>query len=232
MPALRDQRQRAREVGLDQALPGLPRLALVEEDGGAWPVLAELVGGVGEHVGIALVEHEAVAREPDRIGHQRCPRARPEPGPRQLQPGNRARDPDREIAAAAAFRHRIAVGVLVHGRGGRAGRGLAEIDERGAPVVEADGHEPAAAEIAGLGEGDRERIADRDRGIDGIAAALQHIDPGLRREPVGADDHAVLRPDRSPRGGLTRRRPGQRQRGRAGQDQAQSLADHHYPREM
>ena len=42
-------------------------------------------------------------------------------------------------------------------------------------------HEAAAAQIAGLRIGDREREADRDGGIDRIAALLQHRDADPRR---------------------------------------------------
>ena len=75
-----------------------------------------------------------------------------------------------EIARAAEIVDRPAGVVEIH-RGGRGtGCGLAEIDEGVAPVLEVDGHKPAAADIAAAGVDDGERKADCDRGIDRIAA--------------------------------------------------------------
>ena len=214
---------------MDQPLTRLPRLAAVEENRRGGRVLAEFVGRVGKHVGIALVEHEAVARQPDRAGHERGAGASPEPGAGELESRDRARHPDREIAAPAARRDRVAAGIEVHGGRRRGGRGLAEIDEGGASVMEADGHEPAAAKIAGFGEGDRQRIADGNGGIDRIAAGLEHVDPGLGRQPVGADDHAMLGSDRRRRRGVRGRRPRHRQGAHHCREEAQPLANHPIP---
>ena len=148
---------------------------------------------------------------------------------RELKSRDRARHPDREIAAAAARRDRIAVRIEVHGGRRRGGRGLAEIDEGGAPVMEANGHEPAAAKIAGLGKGDRQRIADGNGGIDRIAAGLEHVDPGLGRQPVGADDHAMLGSNRRRRRGIRGRRPRHRQGAHHCREEAQPLANHPIP---
>ena len=52
-------------------------------------------------------------------------------------------------------------------------------------------HEAAAADVAGARIGDRERKTDRDRGIDRIAAALEHVDADARRARLLRDDHAV-----------------------------------------
>ena len=57
-------------------------------------------------------------------------------------------------------------------------------------------HEPAAAEIAGLRQRHREREADRDRRIDGVAAALQNVEADVRRKRLLARDNAMLGIDR------------------------------------
>ena len=94
----------------------------------------------------------------------------------------------------------VAVAVEVHvGRRGERG-GLAEIDERLAAVGELDGHEAAAADVAGRGEHHAERVADGDRRVDGVAALLQDVDADLGREVLARDHHAVARADRQRRG--------------------------------
>ena len=57
-------------------------------------------------------------------------------------------------------------------------------------------HEAAAAEIAGARIGDRHRKADRDRGIDRIAAARQHVGADAGRAAFLRDHHAVSGGDR------------------------------------
>ena len=56
-----------------------------------------------------------------------------------------------------------------------------------------DQHEAAAADIAGARQGHREREADRHRGVDRIAAALQDFEPDGGGDRLLADDHAVRR---------------------------------------
>ena len=77
---------------------------------------------------------------------------------------------------------------------------LAEVDEGLAAVGELQRHEAAAAEIAGRGIDDGERVAHGDRGIDGVAAAAQDVDADFGREVLRGDDHAVLGGDRRHRG--------------------------------
>ena len=96
----------------------------------------------------------------------------------------------------------VAGGVEVHvgGRGER--RLLAEIEEGLPAVGELQRHEAAAAEVARRRIDDRQRIADGDRRVDGVAAAAQHVDADLGREVLRRHDHAVLGRDRRHRGGL------------------------------
>ena len=76
----------------------------------------------------------------------------------------------------------LAVGVEEHVLGRRRRRGLAIVDgDRRSSVGAMDEHEAAAAEIAGARQGDGEREADRDRRVDRVAAALQDVEPDVRR---------------------------------------------------
>ncbi len=56
-----------------------------------------------------------------------------------------------------------------------------------------DHHEAAAAEIAGFRIGHGQREADRYRGVDRIAAALEDVDADARRAPLLRHHHAVAR---------------------------------------
>ena len=86
-------------------------------------------------------------------------------------------------------------------RGSRgSGRRLAKIDKGVAPILEVDGHEPAAADIAAARVDDSERIADRDRRVDRIAALGKDPRADLGGVVLGRDHHAVLGLDRRRRG--------------------------------
>ena len=71
-----------------------------------------------------------------------------------------------------------------------------------------DHHEAAAAEIAGARIGDRERKADRDRGIDRVAAAVEDLDADAGGAFLLRHHHAVAGEDRRRRanGGRARDR--------------------------
>ena len=60
---------------------------------------------------------------------------------------------------------------------------------------------PPPPRLPAAGIDDRQRIADRDRGVDGVAAPLQDVDADLGRQVLGGDHHAVLGRDRRHRGG-------------------------------
>ena len=61
---------------------------------------------------------------------------------------------------------------------------------------EMDHHEAAAADIAGARIGHRHREADRDRGIDRVAAALEDVGADARRARLLRHHHAVAGGDR------------------------------------
>ena len=60
-------------------------------------------------------------------------------------------------------------------------------------VSQAQHHEPASAQIAGVGVDDRQREAGGDRGIHRVSSRLQHLQPGITGEVMNADHHGVLR---------------------------------------
>ena len=53
-------------------------------------------------------------------------------------------------------------------------------------------HEPAAADIAGAGQGDSQRKADGDGGIDSIAAPFENVQADLAGGGLLRDHHTVL----------------------------------------
>ena len=61
---------------------------------------------------------------------------------------------------------------------------------------EVDHHEAAAADVAGARIGHRHGEADCDRGIDRVAAALQHVGADARGARLLRHHHAVLGGDR------------------------------------
>ena len=69
-----------------------------------------------------------------------------------------------------------------------------------------DHHEAAAADIAGARIGHGHRKANRDRGIDRIAATLEHIRADMRRDLLLRHHHAVLGDNRVRRIGIADRR--------------------------
>ena len=64
-------------------------------------------------------------------------------------------------------------------------------------------HEAATTEIAGGRIDDGQGITDGHSGIDGIAAALQHIDTDLGRQMLRGHHHAVLGRDGCDRRSVT-----------------------------
>ncbi len=82
-----------------------------------------------------------------------------------------------------------------HARCGGKGRFFAEVEEGGAAVGQAEGHEAAAAEIAGGGVDDGEGVADGDGGVDGVAALGEHVEAGFGGERLGGDHHGVAAGD-------------------------------------
>jgi hypothetical protein len=121
-----------------------------------------------------------------------------------------------EVAVGAQALDDVAVLVEVHvGRGGQR-RLLAEVEEGLAAVGQLHGHEAAAAEVARGGVHHRQRIAHGHGRIDGVAAALEHVDADLAGQVLRAHDHAVLGRDRRLRRGVGRAGGRQREHRRHG----------------
>src|SRR5690606_17827033 len=99
-------------------------------------------------------------------------------------------------------------------RGRRGGRGLAKIDRGRPPVGHAHDHEATAAEVAGGRVRDRERERDGDRGVDGVATALEDADAGARGVGLDARDGARLAHDAASGREADRRIGGRGDRGR------------------
>jgi hypothetical protein len=189
-----------RQIGLHKPVAGVPRVRGGRIDRGRRRVLAQFVARFVEHFGIAAIEHEAIARERDRGGEQGGARTAAPMFARIFHPRDTAGNPRRQPAARRfAGNHRARL-VEIHVRARCARRGFAKIDEMRGAIGQPHAHEPAAAQISRLGKGDRERIADRDRRIDRIAALAQDREPRLGRQPVRADYHGMIGRDRLGRG--------------------------------
>ncbi len=94
------------------------------------------------------------------------------------------------------IRNDLAVLVQVHvGRRGQ--RCLfAEVEESLAPIGQLNGHETTATEVAGRRVDHRQRISNRYRSIDSVAASLEHIDTHVGSQVLSRNDHAVFGSDR------------------------------------
>ena len=89
------------------------------------------------------------------------------------------------------------IGVEKHRRRRGGWRRLAVVDHDILIVLrEMDHHEAAAAEVSGAWIGDGKREADRDRGVDRIAAAVEHLDADAGSAAFLRHHHAVVRGDR------------------------------------
>ena len=186
-----DQRQRPGKVGLHEPVALGERPPLRLEDVGGGGIACEL-GRLERHdTGIALTQNEAVARQPDRGRHQRRARQCAVAYAGSLQSQHRTRHADRLPAIGRPAGHHVPGLVLEHGGGRCARRLLAEVEEGRAVIGEMKRHEPPATDIAGLWIDDRERIPDRNRGIDGVAAIAQNLDADIGGKMLSADDHAA-----------------------------------------
>ena len=212
---LADLAQRLGEVILHQLLAHLVRLAVVEEDGGRRGVLLEILGRGEQHVDVALVEREAVLGQLDRRRDQFRALHGAVLLPGVFHARNGAGHADGEVPLGGQALDDVAVLVEVHVGGGALGRRLAEIEEGLAAVGKLDGHEAAAAEIAGRRIDHGERIADRHRRVDRVAAALEHIHAHHRGQVLGGNHHPVFGGDR---------RHGRRAAGREGRDADRRIA--------
>ena len=114
-----------------------------------------------------------------------------------MQAADRARHARRTSGKSRCDRIGIAVGIQEHIAACARRRHLAIVDRDGAFFPgEVDEHEPAAAEISGARQRDRQCQTDRDCRIDGIATVRQNLGADSRCNPFLGNDHAVGISDR------------------------------------
>ena len=159
-------------------------------------VPAEPVRSRIENVGVGAAQREAVARQCNRRRDQRGAWQPAVFATGMVEPHHRARHCGSKVAVTAEIVDLVAFRAEVHRGGRRHGGGLAEIDEGLPAVRKVDRHEPAAADVAAARVDDGERIADRNCGIDRVAARLKHADPHFRGQPMRRNHDPVLGLDR------------------------------------
>ena len=112
---------------------------------------------------------------------------------RQRQPRHGAGHADGEPGVARLLRVGIALARRGTCRRGGGRRGLAVVDGGVAVAFgEVDHHEAAAADIAGARIGHGQRKADRDRGVDRVAAAVEDLDADAGGAAFLRHHHAVV----------------------------------------
>ena len=218
---LADRLQGPGQVRLDQPVADRVGLAVLQEDRRGRGILAEALGARRA----AARRRRRSSTKPSRGERdRRAPSPSRAAGCRTRAAPSRSRRPSPARRPRASRRsqawHHLALGILVHGLGRGQRRLLAEVEEGRPAVGEADGHEAAAAEVARRRIDDRQRVPDRHRRIDGIAALLHDLRSDLGSEVLAGDDHTVVSPDR-------RRREGQRC---ARQTQGRRRGDHTHER--
>ena len=179
----RDPLQRRLEFRLPRELAARQRAEVVPEVGTAVQL---------DHAPVAVPDQsgrdrEAVVRQCDRRRHVGRPAQVPEALVELPQALDRPRHARRPRADRAGVLDHVAGGVEVHVDAGRRWRGFPIVEEVGL-VLEVHGRESAAAEVAGLGVGDRERKCGRDGGIDRIAALGEDLRGGVGTVDVRGGD--------------------------------------------
>ena len=200
-PVARDGIKRARQIALHQAVAAPERLAVAAQKNlrGGGPAREHRLR-VRQRVGEIVVDQDAVARHHDgrrdQVAELEFPRAILLM--RQRQARHSAGHADRGAELAQLFHVGLAALVEISVWLGRGRRGLAIVDRKLLIAFgEMDQHEAAAADVAGARIGNGHRKADRDRGVDRVAAALEHLDADPRGAFFLRHHHAVACSDRS-----------------------------------
>ena len=201
--AVGDRLQRRREIGLHQRVAARQRRAVAfEKNLRRRRPAREPRLRARQRIGEIVLDREALARQRDRGRDQLRERelARAVLLMRERQPRDRAGHADAERRIARLLRIGFALLVEEHVARHRGGRGLAIVDrDRLVARGEMHQHEAAAADIAGLRMRHGEREADRDRGIDRVAA-LPSGSPrrrGSRASPASPPCRCAPRPEGS-----------------------------------
>jgi hypothetical protein len=191
----RDRLERRRQVALHQPVARRGRGAVgLEEDPGRGRPARQPRLREQQRVDQVVLDRDAVARERERrrdqVGERELARAGAIERDRQAR--DRAGHADPEPALARFFRIGRAVGAEKDVGRRVARRGLAIVDRQVLVVLrQMHQHEAAAAEITGLRQRHGERKADRDRGVDRVAALFQDLDPDAARALFLRHHHAV-----------------------------------------
>ena len=191
------------QILLHQLLANPEWRAAIQEDRRRSRVLPEILRCGLQHVDIALVEHETVARIADRRRQQLRARQRAVFLARIFQAGHGTRHAHREIAVGARALDNVTVFIEIHVRSCGQRRLLAEVQKGLAAVGQLQGHETATAKIARRRIYHGQCITHRHRCIHRIAAGLQHIHADMRRQVLRRHHHAVFAGHRGLRGSLS-----------------------------
>src|SRR3990172_5416799 len=214
-----DSLQRPREVPLPEQIAHLVGVAPARELGEGGGVRPHLRQRLTQRAGEAVGDHESLAGEGDGGSEELLPRKAAVLLPREMETGDAAGDPDREVARVVTIG---GVGAVTegHGRAGARGGRLGEVvDDRLAPRRAVE-EEAAPADVARGRPDDRQREGGRHRGIDRVSARPEHLDAHLGGERVLGDDHPVAHPHRD------RRRLRERGRGEEEKAGPRSRHDH------
>ena len=192
---LRDARQRARQVRLAKPIPHLIRVAVVRELRDRRRVVTHPRQHTGERPGKRVGHDEPVSRQRDGRLDQPRPWQRPVLGPGQVQPGHRARYPDRQVAVVVEGAVVLAA-LHEHRRGRPARRRFPEVVRHRVTLGRSKHQKPTATDIAGGGVGDCQRERRRDRRIDRVPPVPHDLVADPRRDGVLRHHHRSTRPDR------------------------------------
>ena len=112
---------------------------------------------------------------------------------RRREPRDRSRNPRRVDAVSGLLVVYLPVFVEKHVPRRFFGRLLPVVHGHGlAPVGKVDHHEPAAPQVSGSRESDRQGESHGDRGVHGVSSVSEHFESGEGRQPVGRHRHAVF----------------------------------------
>ncbi len=187
--------QSARQLGLADRFTFVQRRAIrVQEIPRQQGVASHCLDGVRNLIGEMRFDGEAVAGVADCRLHHRRERQCAVAAQRSRQAGNLAGNGDRETAVAAQLGDHMPITHEHVARRSR-GRDLAIVQRDGAPLTRrVDEHEPATADATGSGVHHPDSQRRCHRRIDGVAAALQHLDARRRGEAMLRGHHAVCTP--------------------------------------
>ena len=147
---------------------------------------------VRQYVDIASSQHEPFLGELDCRRDQHGSRQGAVLLPRGFQAHDGSGNPHRQITVETAVADNLAARVEEHVGAGGERRPLAKIDEGIFAVGEMNDHESAAAEIAAARMCHRQRVADRYRGIDGVATLTQNCRTHIRSQVLGSNHHPLI----------------------------------------